>query len=175
MRVRAIAATSVLCLLAACSQATVYPRPMSELHDALAAVDDLPPVFGSSVPDLVMETADPSAVSWIVTLDGSEVMRFVARLKPRSALATTMTLDLAGVTTGPRGNTEQRLEEHPEIRRLYLVSMQEQIDSTLERRPFDVTRTYGAVAAATAANIGAISRQIDRGADAARNREQQGE
>ena len=168
-------AVAALCLfLAGCGDAgKVYPTTLAHMHEVLAEVDELPPVFGSRAPGLSMETADPQSVAWIVTLDGSEVMRFVAKLEPEGERSTRMVLDLVGVTTGPEGNVEQRLSDHPELRRLYLVAMREQIDSKFEERPFDVTRTYGALATATAANIGNISRQVDAAAEAGRQQDAQ--
>src|SRR4051812_9574565 len=147
--------------LAACGpQGKVYPEPEAKLHDELSKVDELPPVFGESDPDLRVESSDPGSVSWVVSLDGSEVMRFVARLEPKGDQATRMNLDLVGATSTRHGDVQARMDTHPEIRRLYLVAMGEQIDSMLEHRTFDITKTYGALAAATAANIGTISRQM---------------
>lgn len=135
-----------LCLfLAGCGEGKIYPKPMPAMHETLAAVDDLPPVFGSGAPELAMETSDPSGVTWIAVVRGSEFMRFVAKLQPEGEESTRMVLDLIGVTSGAHGNVQKRLEEQPEIKRLYLVAMTEQIESKLEGRPFDITRTYGAM------------------------------
>src|SRR4051794_4351399 len=153
---RALAA--VLCLfLAACGNGKVYPKPFESMHQTLVEVDDLPPVFGSAAPKLSMDTSDPNAVAWIVNVRGSEAMRFVAKLQPEGEKSTRMVLDLVGARSGELGDVEQRLEEHPEVKRLYLVAMTEQIESKLDERPFDITRTYGALAFAAAANMGAIS------------------
>ena len=67
---------------------------------------------------------------------------------------------------------DQRLKDHREITNLYLTAMNEQVASRLEGRPFDMSKTYGALAAATAANIGNISRQMDAAADADHKREE---
>ena len=39
------------------------------------------------------------------------------------------------------------------MRALYLVSMTEAVDSTLDGRAYDITRTYPALMAATTANL----------------------
>jgi hypothetical protein len=138
------------------------------MHEVLAEVDELPPVFGSSVPDLAMVSSDPKQVSWIVSLRGSEIMRYVADIEPAGDHATRMRLQLDGSTDDIRA----RMKQHPEIRNLYLVAMREEIESKLEERPFDISRTYGAMMAATAANIGTISNQMDRAAEADRKRDE---
>jgi hypothetical protein len=138
------------------------------MHEVLEEADELPPVFGEAAPDLSMDTADPSHVSWIVSLKGSEIMRYVADLEPAGDHSTRVTLHLEGATPDVR----ERMKAHPEIRNLYLVAMREEIDSTFEERPFDITRTYGALTAATAANIGNISRQMDAAAEADHKRDE---
>lgn len=159
--------SAALCLsLASCGGAAgkVYAKPVAYMHEALSEVDELPPVFGSSAPSLSMDTSDPLSVTWIVSLQGSEIMRFVGRLQPEGDKSTRLALSLIGVTSGAKGNVQERLDKHPEVKRLYLVAMTEQIESKLEERPFDITRTYGALVTATAANIGAIGGER-RGAD----------
>lgn len=164
---------AALCLsLAACGQGKVYQRPLAPMHDSLAAVKELPPVFGSAAPDVSIEASDPATVSWLVIMNNAEVMRFVAKLEPKDASSTRMTLDLIGSPADPDGKVQKRLKEHPELKHLYLVSMQEEIDSTLEGRKFDASATYGALAAATAANIGSISRQMEAAADADRKHDE---
>jgi hypothetical protein len=160
-------------VLAACRTGTIYPKPLSIMHDTLAEVDELPPVFGSAAPGVVVDSSDPANVTWVVELDGSEVMRFVAKLEAEGDKSTRMVLDLVGAKDGPGGDVEKRLEEHPELRHLYLVAMTEEIESKLEGREFDASKTYGALAAATAANIGSISRQMDAAGEADRKRDEQ--
>ena len=165
---------AALCLfLAGCGNGKVYPKPLTSMHQALAEVDDLPPVFGSAAPELSRDTSEPSAVTWIVIVRGSEIMRFVAKLQPVDEQSTRMALDLVGVTGGAHGNVQKRLEEEPEIKKLYLVAMTEQIESSLEDRPFDITRTYGALMAAAGANLGSISQSADAAADAGRKRREE--
>lgn len=164
------AALALLCLSACGKGGVVYPRPLQDVHEVLAETDELPPVFGENEPDHSVDSSDPNAVKWILSKDGSEVMRFVAMLEPEDPNKTRVTVTLEAPTDGPHGNMEQRLKDNKSIVNLYVTAMNEQIASRLENRPFDMSKTYGALAAATAANIGNISRQMDRAAEAGRKR-----
>jgi len=167
MRALVIAALA-LCAASCGGGGKVYPTTTEHMHDVLAEVDDLPPIFGSNVPDLSMVTSDPRQVSWIVSLRGTEIMRYVADIEAAGDHGARVTLHLTGSTD----DIQARMKEHPEIRNLYLVAMREEIDAKFEGRPFDVSRTYGAMMAATAANIGTISNQMDRAAEADRKRDE---
>jgi hypothetical protein len=161
-------------LISACSKGgVVYPRPLQDVHEVLAETDELPPVFGSDEPDHTVDSSDPNAVTWILSKDGSEVMRFVAKLEPEEPNETRVKLTLEAPTDGPHGNMEQRLKDNKSISNFYLTAMNEQIASRLENRPFDMSKTYGALAAATAANLGNISRRMDRAAEANHKRDEE--
>ena len=169
----AIAAAFALFCLSACGKdGVVYPRAVEDVHTVLANTDELPPVFGSNEPDHSVDSSDPNAVAWILSKDGSEVMRFVAKLEPEEPYKTRVTVSVQAPTQSPYGNLDQRLKDHREITNLYLTAMNEQVASRLEGRPFDMSKTYGALAAAAAANIGNISRQMDAAADADHKREE---
>ena len=165
------AALALLCLSACGKQGTVYERPLEEVHTMLADIDELPPVFGSNEPDHHMDSSDPNAVAWILTKDDSEIMRFTAELAPEGQAKTRVTVTATAPTESPYGNMAQRLADHKEIGDLYVTAMTEQIAARLEGRPFDITKTYGAMFNATRANIGAISREMDAGAEADHKRE----
>lgn len=167
------AALALLCLSACGKDRAVYPGTVEEVHSVLAEIDELPPVFGSNEPDHHIDTTDPSAVAWVLTKDSSEIMRFTAKLEPADQAKTRVTVELTAPTDSPYGDVDQKLKEHKEVGDLYLTAMREQIGSKLEGRPFDITRTYGALAAATAANIGNISREMDAAAEADQKREEQ--
>jgi hypothetical protein len=165
------AALALLCLSACGKDGVVYPRAIEDVHTVLANTDELPPVFGSDEPDHSVDSSDPNAVAWILSKDGSEVMRFVAKLEPEEPNKTRVIVTVTAPTESPYGNMDQRLKDHREITNLYVTAMNEQVASRLENRPFDLSKTYGALAAATAANIGTISRQMDGAADAAHKRD----
>ena len=169
----AIATAFALFCLSACGKGgVVYPRAVEDVHTVLASTDELPPVFGSNEPDHTVDSSDPNAVAWILSKDGSEVMRFVAKLEPEEPYKTRVTVSVQAPTQSPYGNMDQRLKDHREITNLYLTAMNEQVASRLEGRLFDMSKTYGALAAAAAANIGNISRQMDAAADADHKREE---
>ena len=151
----------------------VYPIPIGDARQVLEKTGLPPFVFGSDEPDVTVRAEGPSRIVWILHKDGAEIMRYVASLSPDGDSATRVSLDLVGATEGPFGHTEARLAQNGAIRNLYLVAMEERIASALERRPFDQTKILPATAAAAAANIGRISEDMDRIAEADRRRERE--
>lgn len=152
---------------------SVYAVPIGEARKELARTGLPPLVFGSDEPDVAVRAEGPSRIVWILHKDGAEMMRYVALLSPDGETSTRINLDLVGATQGPFRNAGERLAQNGTIRHLYLVAMEERIASALERRPFDTAKILPATAAATAANIGRISQDIDRIAEADRRRERE--
>ena len=150
-----------------------YAVPIGEARQVLARTGLPPLVFGSDEPEVAVRAEGPSRIVWILHKDGAEMMRYVALLSPDGDAATRVSLDLVGATEGPFRHTEERLAQNGTIRNLYLVAMEERIASALERRPFDQTKILPATAAAAAANIGRISEDMDRIAEADRRRERE--
>ena len=166
----AIGGVLALLLVGACGrdQSIVAERPMSEVHSLLAAADELPPVFGTDEPDLQMDTADPKAVAWILSVKNEEIMRFVATLAPEGERRTSVDLM---VQAPPK--FEKRLDDNEAVRNFYLAAMREQVASTLEGRPFDLTHTYPHTQKAIAANIGNFAASAEAAAEASRKRERE--
>ena len=166
-RFLAVAGVLALLLLGACgrNQSIIAERPMSEVHGLLAAADELPPVFGSDEPDLRMETADPKAVTWVLSVKNEEIMRFVAMLSPEGEGKTKVE-----VTVEAPPKFEKKLNENAAVRDFYLAAMREQVASTLEDRPFDLTRTYPHMQKAIRANIGNIAASAEAAAQADQKR-----
>jgi hypothetical protein len=157
-----------LLLLGACGRnSIVAERPVSEVHELLAGADELPPVFGSDEPDLRMDTVDPNAVAWVLSVKNEELMRFVATLTPDGDKKT-----LVDVSVRAAPEIEKRLNDNASIRDFYLAAMREQVEATLEGREFDVSRTYPAMQKAMAANIGNIARSANEAAEADRKRDE---
>jgi hypothetical protein len=144
----------------------VFAKPAGEVHTILAAIDELPPVFGGDDPEVAVDAADPSRVVWVLSKQNAELMRFTAALQPVQPDRTRVTLALTGPNSGAFGNVQQRLEDHNEVRDFYVAAMNEQIASEIEARPFDITRTYGAMARATAAEAGSIADGMEAAAAA---------
>jgi hypothetical protein len=152
---------------------SVYAVPIGEARKVLEGTGLPPLVFGSDEPDVAVRAEGPSRIVWILHKDGAEMMRYVASLSADGETATRISLDLVGATHGPFRNTGERLARNGAIRRLYLVAMEERIASALEGRPFNQAAILPATAAATAANIGRISADMDRIAEADHRRERE--
>jgi hypothetical protein len=169
----AVLGLAPLALIAGCAQSrgSAYAVPIAEARKMLEGTGLPPLVFGSDEPEVTVRAEGPSRIVWILHQDGAEMMRYVAELSPDGDTSTRVSLDLVGATEGPYRETEARLAQNRAIRHLYLVAMEEQIASALEHRPFDRTTILPATAAAAAANIGRISQDIDRIAEADQRRE----
>jgi hypothetical protein len=152
---------------------SVYAVPIGEARQVLERTGLPPLVFGSNEPEVAVRAEGPSRIVWILHKDGAEMMRYVALLSPDGQTSTRISLDLIGATQGPFRHTGDRLAQNVTIRNLYLVAMEERIASALERRPFDQAKILPATAAAAAANIGRISQDMDRIAEADRRRQRE--
>jgi len=142
----------------------------AEAHHILSQTGVPPLVFGSEDPDFEISAAKPDRVIWILRKEGGELFRYEAALRPVDARTTEVKLELDAPTKGPYGNIEARLEEKPEVRRLYLAAMEEQVAAALERRPFDRNRIYPDLLKLLATNIGSIGSWM-RGAPEADRRQ----
>lgn len=162
--------------VAACSPApqTDYPLPASAAHALLAKAPPPPFVFGTEEPGFSIDSADPSRVRWTVKKDGSEVLIFTATVSPLDNARSRVALDMTVPASSAFGNIRERFEKKPKIAALYRDAMLERIDSTLERREFDMTAVYSALAKATAENIDGIVIGLDRAAETAQARERAG-
>lgn len=141
--------------LAACNEpGEVYSRPQAEIHDLLRTVEVPLYMFGTSTDTRAsVEASDPARVVWKVTSDGGSLMSFSATLIPAGDARTRVVVDVEGAKVSRFGDMEARLQKAKEIRALYLASMTEAVDSTLDGRAFDMTATYPALMSATAANM----------------------
>ncbi|MCC6778182.1 MAG: hypothetical protein IT537_16350 [Hyphomicrobiales bacterium] len=149
-------------LVAACSQepGAVYPVPLDRARQILSKTD-LPPVFGSHAPSVEIQASKQSEVTWIVRNNGSEIMRYVAKLSEAGKDRTRVALELKGARGGPAGNIEQRFAENSSIKNLYLVAMEERIASAIEGRSLDMSKIYPALSVAVLANMGNMRKSLD--------------
>jgi len=163
---RTFIAIAAIVLIAACTQLGArYPVPIAEARQILLKTGLPPLVFGSETPDF--EVVDGgSEVTWIVRRDGAELFRYIAHLAEEGAEATRVRVELKGVEGGPAGNTAQKLADNPKIRDMYLIAVTERVASALEHRPFEISRIYPAMTAATVANMGKINASVDAAAAA---------
>jgi hypothetical protein len=143
----------------------VYPVAPDRARQILAKTD-LPPVFGSNAPSVQIQTNKPSEVTWIVSNNGSELMRYTATLSAAGEGKTRVELELKGAKGGSAGDVEKRFAENPSIKNLYVVAMQERIASAIEGRALDMARIYPALGAAAFANMGNLRKSADEAARA---------
>lgn len=152
---RGAAVLAAALLIAACDRGKgeVYQRPPNEVHDLLRTVEVPLYMYGNTADtQATVDASDPAAVVWKVTADDHSLMKFTATLQPESETATRVAVDVEGTRVGKFAKLHDRLEKMKEVRALYLVSMTEAVDSTLEGRAYDITRTYNALVAAQLAN-----------------------
>ena len=157
-----LAAAAAIVLLTACTQnGAVYQAPIAQVRQTLMATGLPPQVFGSEEP--LWEVQDgASEITWIVRRGDAELFRYIAHLTEVSPTATRVQVELKGADGGPA----QGLAQHPEVKDMYLVAINERIASALEHRDFDMTRIYPSMTAAMIVNMGAISRSADEAAAA---------
>ena len=143
----------------------VYPVPLDRARQILSKTD-LPPVFGSNPVNVQVQANKPSEVVWIVSNNGSELMRYTATLSAAGEGKTRVGLELKGSKGGAVGDVEKRFAENPSVKNLYLVAMKERIASDIEGRSLDMSKIYPALGAATVANMGNIRKSVDEAAKA---------
>lgn len=153
---------SIIVLLAAgltgCNEpGELYQRPQAEVHDLLRTVEVPFYMFGNSADtDAVVDGSDPAKVVWKIKANDYNLMKFTATLIPDGDSRTRVVVDVEGSRDGKWGDIEARLQKAKEIRALYLASMTEAVDSTLEGRAYEMTATYPQLMSATAANMNKI-------------------
>lgn len=150
----------------------VFQVPITQARHILVETGLPPDVFGTEEPAWEVRD-DGSQVTWIVRRDDAEIFRYVAHLKQQDPGSTRVEVELVGAQSGPGGNVAQRLAEHPEIKEMYLVAINERIASALEHRPFDIKRVYPATAVAFVENIGAFLSSMDEMAAASERLERE--
>jgi hypothetical protein len=155
---RIVIAVAAAAVLTACTQeaGTVYPVKIDEARRILTGVCLPPLVFGSQPPACEARAVGAAEIAWVARQRGAEIFRYVATLKDEGNGSTRVALDLKGA-----GDVAQKLKDHRAIRHLYVVAMEEQISSALQRRAFDMSRIYPAMTAAAAANMGSIRASVD--------------
>lgn len=164
MKRRNLIAIAAVVLIAACTQARgpLYQVPIAQARQALMAAELPPLVFGSDPPTAEAQAQGVSEIVWIARKNDTELFRYVAHLAEDGRAATHVRVELKGAND----DIAKRLSDHPQIRDMYLVAMNERVASTLEHRPFEMSRIYPAMTAATVANMGALQASADQAAAA---------
>ena len=140
-------------LLAACGKGEVYDRPPDQVRDLLRTVEMPLYVFGSSADtDAIIDSSDPARIVWKIKANGSNVMKVIATIEPEGEARTRVNVEIEGSHDGNYGDVEGRFKQLPGVKNMYLVTMKEAVDSTLDGRRFDIKVTYPAMISATMAN-----------------------
>ncbi len=144
-----------------------YDRSIDDAYETVRAMP-LPPLFArmvENVPggDVRMEYADRQSISWHFTAKGREGAVF------RVEFAPVETPGKVYVSTSYENLDESallydgsdRLMSDPELfEQMARVSLREQVDARLERRPFDKKLTQDVLAGWTMKNMGNIQREV---------------
>ena len=147
------------------TEGTVYRVPIAQVRQDLTKTALPTFVFGSQPLDVQVHGNIDSQIFWVARRNGEELFRYIAQLTAEGDGATRVKVKLEGAK-GRTVNFAQKLSEHPQIRDMYLVAMEEQVAATLERRPFEMARIYPAMSAAVVANMGAMRSSVDQAAAA---------
>lgn len=144
-------------LLGACSEdrGPAYSGSLDKTRQTLLRTD-LPPVFGSASPSVRSWASKPTEVTWVVSRNGDDLMRYVATLSEDGKEKTRVKLELKGSK-----DVEKRFADNSSIKNLYLVAMREKIASSLEGRALDMTKIYPALAVASIANMSNMQKSLD--------------
>jgi len=137
-------------LVVGCKKGEVYDRSLDETRTVLKSTDVPLHYFGSSADtDFSVSQPDPNTIVWKVTAEGSHILTYSAVLEAEDDHHTRVTLAMEGTTSGKYGDVAARMKKYPAISSLYVATMTEATDSALEARPFDTTRFYPQIAAAS--------------------------
>ena len=96
---------------------------------------------------------------WKITANGSNLIKVIASIAPEDTTKTRVDVDIEGASGGKYGDIEAGLKTALGVKNIYLVTMREPIDSTLDGRRFDITATYPAMMSATMVNANKLSPQ----------------
>ena len=140
-------------LLAGCYKGEVYDRPPAQVRDLLRTVEMPMYVFGSSADtDANIDSSDPARIVWKIKANGSNVMKVIATIAAEGEAKTRVNVEIEGSHDGNFGDVEARFKKLPGVKNMYLITMKEAIDSTLDGRAYDISATYPAMMSATMAN-----------------------
>lgn len=165
----ALALVPALLAGAGCSQfGAYYPVPSSVARDRLLASEAPLMPFGQMATDSVtLQKGDDTIVWAILDDDDHELIRIVAKIAP-GAESTRVWSDVAPPQGTRHDAVARGLTENVSSAGLYRAVAAEQVDSALNQRRFDLTRTYGPMMAATLANLPRLSKTFSDDAAASR-------
>lgn len=152
------------------NEGETYPIASAELRDTLLDTDAPLQVLGSQAVDWKTAQEGDDTVIWkVLSEKDGELIRFSAKLVPVDG-GTRVDVAVLAPEAKNKELVTKRLAENDSVRALYHMAMTEEIDAKLENRGFDFTRISGALARATAANMGTITKSLDEAVEADRKR-----
>ena len=118
-----------------------YDGSVQSVHAELASMS-LPQEFADSVNDdgrgsIRVDSRDPHQISWHFQIDGQELGKVTAALTPKGSNTTNVAVEWDPGDDLPKGSTARAVAMQPLVEEVSETFMAEQIDSTLEDRPFD--------------------------------------
>jgi hypothetical protein len=118
-----------------------YDGPVQAVHAELAAMR-LPEEFAESVNSdgrgsVRVNAGDPQEVSWHFNIDGQELGKVTAVLTAKDADTTNVQVEWDPGEDLPKGSSARAVAMQPLVEQVSETFMAEQIDATLEDRPFD--------------------------------------
>jgi hypothetical protein len=124
----------------ALTRGEVYDLPFEQVYSELAAMPlpgEVTQVSSAGAGETVEVRRDPDAIHWIFLAGGEQTGRFTAQLSREGAQRTRVIVDFEA---GPALTPELApLSESKLMRKLAAAALAEQVDSRLERRPFEAS------------------------------------
>jgi hypothetical protein len=148
----------------------VYPLAARDVRQILIGLE-LPDMMAQAATDVRVTQDGDGGIIWYLGADDRYVLRFIARTEAIDAGHTRVTLELKPPTDAPDDPAKGTLEANPGAVHMYRVSMLEQIDSTLENRPYDRAKVVAETTVGVASDMDEATVRI--GEQAARYREQE--
>jgi len=122
----------------ALTRGEVYDLPFDQVYAELSSMplpDDVAQVSAGRAGNGVVVRREASVISWLFTTGGEEAGRFTATLSPEGPHRTRVIVDYAPGRSVREGIL--RIGDTAMMRKLAAAAMAEQVDSRLERRPFE--------------------------------------
>ena len=118
-----------------------YDGSVQSVHAELSSMS-LPAEFAESVNDdgrgsIRVDARDPHQVSWHFDMDGQELGKITADLTAKGANSTNVRVEWDPGEDLPKGSSARAVAMQPLVEQVSETFMAEQIDATLEDRPFD--------------------------------------
>jgi len=138
----------------------LYPLPADQVYERLASAG-LPPELQSAIDgadggDVAVDRDPGKAITWRLATNGFPLARFTATLEPAGPTRTRVWVKFQIDPDGALAQQSDSLLQGRFIAKLAETGMVEQIDATLEDRPYDARHVGSSIANYVAANPGDV-------------------